>query len=97
MSRTVSARIPKELHENIRDKCNNLGCSINEYLEGLIELLVNGSTKFDFDDNDVFAIQAGLTFPCSKCGKQVIPSRESLLRVFKDWGHASCINNKHSH
>ena len=50
MSRTVSARKPKELHEKLRDKCNNIGCSINDYLIGSIELCLNDYTEFDFGD-----------------------------------------------
>ena len=52
MSRTVSARIPKELHEKLRDKCKNLGCSINDYLTASIELCLNDYTNFDFGDED---------------------------------------------
>lgn len=94
MSRTVSARIPKELHENLRNKCNDLGCTINEFLESVIELLVTGSTKFDFENNEIFARKAGMMFPCNKCGKQIIPTIENLQKVFKGWGHVSCIDNK---
>ena len=50
MSRTVSARIPQELHEKLRDKCNNLGCSINDYLTASIDLCLNDHTEFDFGD-----------------------------------------------
>ncbi len=52
MSRTVSARIPKEMHEDLRDKCNDLGCSINDYIVGCIELMLNGNTEFDFGDEE---------------------------------------------
>jgi predicted DNA-binding protein len=52
LSRTVSARIPKELHEKLRDKCNNIGCSINDYLIGSIELCLNDYTDFDFGDEE---------------------------------------------
>ena len=52
MSRTVSARIPKEMHENLRDKCNDLGCSINDYVVGCIELMLDGHTEFDFGNDE---------------------------------------------
>lgn len=52
MSRTVSARISKEMHEDLRDKCNDLGCSINDYIVGCIELMLKGNTEFDFGDED---------------------------------------------
>jgi len=37
LSRTVSARISNELHDTLRDSCNDEGCSINERLEKLIK------------------------------------------------------------
>ena len=52
MSRTVSARIPKELHEELRERCNRVGCSINDYLQASIELGLTGHTEFDFGDEE---------------------------------------------
>ena len=52
MSRTVSARIPKELHEELRERCNKLGCNISDYiLEGIAFILHNHS-EFDFGDEN---------------------------------------------
>jgi len=94
MSKIVSARIENELQERLRDKCNNLGCTINDYLVGMIELLLNGSTKFELDDEYVMTRKDELTYPCCKCGGKIIPNPESLRQAFKDWGHMHCINNK---
>lgn len=52
MSRTVSARIPKELHEELREQCNKLGCSINDYLAESIKFSLYGSSDFDFGFDD---------------------------------------------
>jgi hypothetical protein len=52
MSRTVSARIPKELHEQLRERCNNVGCSINDFIEAAIEFALYGSVEFDFGDEE---------------------------------------------
>ncbi len=41
MSRTVSARIPNELHEEIRERCNKVGCTINDFLEASLEYALN--------------------------------------------------------
>ena len=49
MSKTVSARIPNNKHETLRERCNQLGCTINEYVEHAIEFAMDGSTEFDFD------------------------------------------------
>src|SRR5438309_1712187 len=52
MSRTVSARIPKELHEELRERCNKIGCSINDYLQASIEFGLTGHTEFDFGEEE---------------------------------------------
>ena len=52
MSRTVSARIPKELHEELRERCNKIGSTINDFLEALLEFALTGYTEFDFGDFD---------------------------------------------
>ncbi len=49
LSKTVSARIPNKNHELLRDRCNQLGCTINEYVEHAIEFAMDGSTEFEFD------------------------------------------------
>lgn len=52
MSRTVSARIPNQLHEELRERCNKLGESINDYVEAAIEFALYGYVEFGFDDPD---------------------------------------------
>lgn len=52
MSRTVSARITKELHEELRERCNNVGCSINDFIEASVEFVLTGHSEFDFGDED---------------------------------------------
>ena len=52
MPKTVSARIPNNRHDELRERCNELGCSINEYLDHAIEFALDGSTEFDFDIDD---------------------------------------------
>ena len=50
MSRTVSARIPTKLHEELRERCNLIGESINDFVKASIEIGLNGTTDFDFGD-----------------------------------------------
>ena len=52
MSRTVSARIPNEMHENLREQCNKVGSSINDFIQASIELALTGHTEFDFGDEE---------------------------------------------
>ena len=49
MSKTVSARIPNKVHEELRERCNRLGCTINEFIEHAIEFAMNGTAEFEFD------------------------------------------------
>jgi len=51
MSRTVSARIPTELHEELRERCNLIGESINDFVEASIEMTLHNSSDFDFGDD----------------------------------------------
>ena len=52
MSRTVSARIPTELHEELRERCNRIGESINDFIKAAIEFALWGSSNFDFGDEE---------------------------------------------
>ena len=94
MSKIVSARIENELHERLRDKCNNLGCTINDYILGMIELLLNGSTNFELDDKYQIVRKDELAFPCCVCGGKMVPTPDSIRQAFKNWGHGPCINRK---
>ena len=51
MSRTVSARIPSDLHEELRERCNQIGESINDFIKAAIELGLYGDSNFNFGDN----------------------------------------------
>ena len=50
MSRTVSARIPTDLHEELRERCNLVGESINDFVKAAIEFALYETTDFDFGD-----------------------------------------------
>ena len=52
MSRTVSARITKETHDKLLERCNRAGCTINDWLCAAIDYLITGSSDFDFGDED---------------------------------------------
>ena len=48
MPRTVSARIPTDLHEELRERCNLIGESINDFIKASIEIALHESCSFDF-------------------------------------------------
>lgn len=50
MSRTVSARIPTELHEELRERCNLIGESISDFVKASIEFALHDSVQFDFGE-----------------------------------------------
>ena len=50
MTKTVSARITNETHEELRERCNKVGCSINDYILESINFMLHGSSEFDFGD-----------------------------------------------
>ena len=50
MSRTISARIPTQLHEELRERCNLLGESINDFVKAAIEFGLHSTTDFDFGE-----------------------------------------------
>jgi len=52
MSRTVSARIPTELHEELRERCNQIGESINDFIKAALELMLYDSTDFNFGNEE---------------------------------------------
>ena len=50
MSRTVSSRIPNDLHEELRERCNLVGESISDYIKASIEMALHNECEFDFGD-----------------------------------------------
>ncbi len=50
MTKTISARIPERLHEEIINCCTKEGWIINEFLNGAIELAIIGHTNFEFGE-----------------------------------------------
>ena len=50
MSRTVSSRIPTSLHDELRERCNLIGESINDFIKASIEMCLNNSCEFDFGE-----------------------------------------------
>ena len=51
MSKTVSARISTKMHDEIRERCNLIGESINDFIIACIEIGLYNSTEFDFGED----------------------------------------------
>ena len=52
MSRTFSARIPTELHEELRERCNLIDESINDFIKASIEFALFEYTDFSFGNEE---------------------------------------------
>ncbi len=50
MSRTVSSRIPTDLHEELRERCNLIGESISDFIKACIDMGLHNTCDFDFGD-----------------------------------------------
>ena len=53
MSRTVSARIPTQLHEDLRERCNITGESISDFIEAAIRLALGEMVDFNFGEEEI--------------------------------------------
>jgi len=49
MSKTVSSRLPNKKHDELRERCNKLGCTMNEFIENSIYLAMDNVVDFAFD------------------------------------------------
>ncbi len=50
MTKTVSARVQDKLHKKIINRCNEQGCTVNEFLNAAIELVIIGHADFEFGE-----------------------------------------------
>jgi len=58
MSKTVSARIPTPIHDELRERCNLIGESINDFVKASIEMCLHNSCDFDFGDDVIEALES---------------------------------------
>lgn len=49
MSKTVSSRLPNKRHDELRQRCNELGCTMNEFIENSIYLAMDNAVDFNFE------------------------------------------------
>ncbi len=40
------------MHDELRERCNKVGCSINDFLEASLEFALNDYSEFDFGYED---------------------------------------------
>jgi len=55
MSKTVSSRIDNKIHKDLVERCNQLGCNINEFVGESVKFTLYNESNFDFDPDDEIA------------------------------------------
>jgi hypothetical protein len=109
---TVSFRVSRELYDRLQAVKKTEGKSNTDILKvalGLIEVKVRAEKELGleaYDEGwekgvnsswDVLAV----TYPCSKCGKEITVDTEEEKRAIKTymrkygWGHTKCINQRY--
>lgn len=52
MPKIVSARLENDRHQELLERCNKVGCRVNDFVKASIEFALKGTTEFDFGDED---------------------------------------------
>ena len=52
MTKTISARIPDDVHAELLERCNREGCTVNYFLNKAIEFIFDGCVDFAFGGKD---------------------------------------------
>ena len=52
MSKTVSSRIPKDLHDKLKEKCNEEGCNTNDFIRDMLEIELEQEPKEESKTNN---------------------------------------------
>ena len=52
MTKTVSARINNKDHQELLQRCNKVGCTINEWINEEIQYLLTNYSEFNFGDEE---------------------------------------------
>ena len=54
MTKTVSSRISNKDHQKLLQRCNTVGCTVNEWVNEAIQYMLTNYSEFDFgyDEED---------------------------------------------
>lgn len=52
MSKTVSSRIDNRVHKDLVERCNQIGCNINEFVGESVKFTLYNESDFDFELDD---------------------------------------------
>ena len=52
MTKTVSARIDNRVHNDLTERCNQLGCNINEFVSECVKFMLFNESDFQFEPEE---------------------------------------------
>lgn len=52
LPKTVSARLENDMHQELIDRCNKVGCRVSDFVKASVEFTLHGSVQFDFGDEE---------------------------------------------
>ncbi len=53
MTKTVSARIDNRVHNDLMERCNRIGCNVNEFVGESVKFMLNNESDFNFGDEEI--------------------------------------------
>ena len=48
----MSARLENDMHQELLDRCNKVGCRVNDFVKAAIDFALHNSTEFDFGNEE---------------------------------------------
>jgi len=52
MTKTVSSRIDNIVHKDLMERCNKIGCNINEFVGESVKFMLYDKSDFTFDPDE---------------------------------------------
>lgn len=52
LPKTVSARIENDMHDDLMERCNKVGCRVSDFVKASVELTLYDYAQFDFGDEE---------------------------------------------
>ena len=52
MSKRIEVEVPDEIHQKIKNRCEKVGCDVNEYMSASVEYALDGVSFFDFGQDE---------------------------------------------
>lgn len=66
MTKTISSRIDNRVHNELVERCNRIGCNINEFVAESVKFMLTNESDFEFgmdDEGDNSTTQVSIKEP----------------------------------